>query len=110
MRTRERQRLFDVFKPTVTRDSYGQAQRTYQNVLRIAGKFETGSSSKGELAEVVQGTQVNNLHVRYVPNFTFTLDMKLRDLETQVEYKILGLEDVNSAHNEFVLELQEVVE
>ena len=110
MRARTRQRMFDVYEPTVSRDGYGQASRTYQNVLRMAGKFETGSSSKGELGEAIQGTQVNTLTTRYVPKFTFTLEMKVKDIETDIEYRILGIEDVDAAHDDFVLELQEVVE
>jgi len=109
MRARQRQRIFDVYEPTVSRDDFGQATRTYQNVMRIAGRFVTGSSSKGEMAEAVQGIQTNNLHTRYIAKFTFTLEMKVKDIETDVEYRILGLEDVDTMHDEFVLELQEVV-
>ncbi len=109
MRARRRQRIFDVYRQDQTLDSYGQAQRTYVKVLRIAGSMSTGSSSKAELAEAVQGTQSNLLETRYVRDFTFLLDMKVIDVEEGFEFRITGVEDVNMMHNTFKIELEEVV-
>ena len=109
VRARRRQRIFDVYRQDQTLDTYGQAQRTYVKVLRIAGKMSTGSSSKAELAEAVQGTQSNVLETRYVQGFVFLLDMKIIDIEEDFEYRITGVEDVDTFHNTFKIELEEVV-
>lgn len=109
VRARRRQRIFDVYRQDQTLDTYGQAQRTYVKVLRIAGKMSTGSSSKAELAEAVQGTQSNVLETRYVQGFVFLLDMKIIDIEENFEYRITGVEDVDTFHNTFKIELEEVV-
>lgn len=109
VRARRRQRIFEVYRQDQTLDTYGQAQRTYVKVLRIAGKMSTGSSSKAELAEAVQGTQSNVLETRYVQGFVFLLDMKIIDIEEDFEYRITGVEDVDTLHNTFKIELEEVV-
>tara|TARA_R100000654_G_scaffold10938_2_gene23814 strand:+ start:3177 stop:3410 length:234 start_codon:yes stop_codon:yes gene_type:complete len=75
----------------------------------IAGYFETGSSTKGELAEAIQGTQSNRVETRYIPGFAFTLEQRLLDIETKVIYRVTGVEDVNGLHNTVRLELEELV-
>ena len=109
MRSRRRQRLFDVYEPSVTDDSLGQPIRTYTNVQRIAGKMLTGASRKGEYAEAIQGTQSNELETRYLRGFTWTLEHRVEDIETGTMYRITGMEDVSTEHNTFRLDLEEVV-
>lgn len=109
MRARRRQILFDVLSPTTTLDLYGQAQRTYTATLRIAGVYKTGSSSKAEYAEAQQGVQTNTIETRYVRDYAFTLDQLIKEVESGVEYRITGIEDVNNAHNTFSLEIEEIV-
>ena len=109
MRARRRQRIYDVYAPSVTDDSLGQPIRTYQNVQRIAGKMETGSSRKGEYAEAIQGTQTNMLETRYMQDFSWTLEHRVKDIETGTMYRITGMEDVSTAHDTFRIDLEEVV-
>jgi len=109
MRARRRQIIFDVLSPTTTLDTYGQAQRTYSVTLRIAGVYRTGSSSKAEYAEAQQGIQTNTIETRYVRGYAFTLDQLIKEVESGVEYRITGIEDVNNAHDTFSLEIEEIV-
>jgi len=110
LRARRRQRLFDVYAPSVADDALGQPIRTYTNVQRIAGSMLTGASRKGEYAEAIQGTQSNELETRYLPDFAWTLEHRVEDIETKTMYRITGMEDVSTAHNTFRLDLEEVVQ
>ncbi len=109
MRSRRRQRIYQVQKPTLSRDSLGEVTRTYADDVRIAGKLITGSGSKGELAEAIQGTASNVIETRYIPGWTIALDWKVIDIEDSKEYTITGLEDVDGLHKTFRIELEEVV-
>ncbi len=110
MRSRRRQRKYEVRQVTVSDDDYGQPIRSYARQQMIAGYFITGSNSKGELAEAIQGTQCSVLETRYIPDFVWTLEHRLQDVETKVEYRITGIEDVNTRHDTFKIELEEVVQ
>ena len=109
MRARRRQRFFRIQEPTVTDDSYGQPIRSYTNGRQISGFFKTGSGTKGELAEAIQGTQSNTFETRYMRDFTWTLEHRLQDIETDVVYRIVGIEDVDLRHDTFRIDLEELV-
>lgn len=109
MRSRRRQRMYTVLRPAISRDSLGEVTRTYTTDRRIAGKLITGSGSKGELAEAIQGTQSNVIETRYIVKWTIALDWKLKDVEDGKEYMITGLEDVDGRHDTFRIEMEEVV-
>lgn len=109
MRSRRRQRRFELQAPSITDDSYGQPIRTYARTRNIAGFFETGSGQKGEMAEAIQGTQSNTLETRYIPSFDFTIEQRVKDIETKVVYRITGVEDVNSRHSTIRLDLEELL-
>jgi len=109
MRSRRRQRYFTLLLPTVTDDSFGQPVRTYSSSRNIVGFFTTGSGTKGELAEAIQGTQTNTLETRYRKGFEWSLEYQLKDIETKVVYRIVGHEDIDGRHSTIRLDLEEMV-
>ena len=109
MRSRRRQRKFELQKVTVSDDSYGQPIRSYSKERTLAGFFETGSSNKGEMAEAIQGTQTNTLETRYIPGFEFTLEKRLKDIESKVVYRVTGVEDINGLHRTIRIDLEELI-
>lgn len=109
MRSRRRQRKYEVQEATVVDDDYGQPIRSYARKQMVAGYLKTSSGSKGELAEAIQGTQTSELETRYVPKFIWSLDHRLQDVESKVIYRVTGYEDVDGLHNTMRIDLEEVV-
>ena len=108
MRARGKQIPCQVMAPAMTRDDYGQAERTYTDVQKIAAAFRSGSGSKSEYAEAQQGTQSYTLQTRYLRDFELTLEHRIRNLESGAVYRITSLDDRNLLHDSFFIDAEEV--